>query len=238
MISAELSTRADGGHLVVALRGELDAVDADRVAAALAEAVARNPRIIVDLTALDFIDCCALHVLSRARAQARKAGGDLLLAAPGRQVRRVLALTGVFSIHAGVARATLPAVPSRPVPAQRVQDRAPRAAEAQPGRRVRALPRAQRILRRERGHRSTAASLPASCSGYDYTIGFALSDRGTVNELRVQDPAARRRRHDFLRSLPADAAGSRQPSRRLASGCGGTPGAGGRAVIPAAAGAM
>jgi AcrR family transcriptional regulator len=38
---------------------------------------------------------------------------------------------------------------------------------------------------------------------YDYTIGFALSDRTTVNEQRVQDPATRRQLHAFLRSLPA-----------------------------------
>jgi AcrR family transcriptional regulator len=38
---------------------------------------------------------------------------------------------------------------------------------------------------------------------YDYTVGFALSDRSTVNEQRVQDPATRLRLHGFLRSLPA-----------------------------------
>ena len=39
---------------------------------------------------------------------------------------------------------------------------------------------------------------------YDYTLGFALSDRTTVNEQRVQDPATRRQLHAFFRSLPAD----------------------------------
>jgi hypothetical protein len=38
---------------------------------------------------------------------------------------------------------------------------------------------------------------------YDYTVGFALSDRGTVNEQPVQDAAIRLRLHKFLRSLPA-----------------------------------
>ena len=37
---------------------------------------------------------------------------------------------------------------------------------------------------------------------YDYTLGFALSDRTTVNEQRVQDLATRRRLHAFFRSLP------------------------------------
>ena len=39
---------------------------------------------------------------------------------------------------------------------------------------------------------------------YDYTLGFALSDRTTVNEQRVQDTATRRQLHMFFRSLPAD----------------------------------
>jgi AcrR family transcriptional regulator len=38
---------------------------------------------------------------------------------------------------------------------------------------------------------------------YDYTLGFALSDRTTVNEQRVQDPATRRQLRAFFRSLPA-----------------------------------
>jgi AcrR family transcriptional regulator len=39
---------------------------------------------------------------------------------------------------------------------------------------------------------------------YDYILGFALSDRTTVNERRVQDTATRHQLHAFFRSLPAD----------------------------------
>jgi AcrR family transcriptional regulator len=39
---------------------------------------------------------------------------------------------------------------------------------------------------------------------YDYTLGFALSDRTTINEQRVQDTTTRHQLHAFLRSLPAD----------------------------------
>jgi hypothetical protein len=39
---------------------------------------------------------------------------------------------------------------------------------------------------------------------YDYTIGFALSDRASVSEQRIQDSTTRRELHAFLRSLPAD----------------------------------
>lgn len=38
---------------------------------------------------------------------------------------------------------------------------------------------------------------------YDYTLGFALSDRTSPGEQRVQDSATRAELHAFLRSLPA-----------------------------------
>jgi len=134
MISAGLSTLQDGGHLVVRLRGELDAADAADAEAALARVTAGNPRVVADLAGLEFIDCCGLGVLIRVQAQARQAGGDMLLAAPGQQVRRILALTGmadVFFVHASVDEAVLAAgwqrpgdtpetrVPPAPVPAAR-----------------------------------------------------------------------------------------------------------------------
>ena len=39
---------------------------------------------------------------------------------------------------------------------------------------------------------------------YDYTLGFALSDRTSASEQRLQDTATRHQLHTFLRSLPAD----------------------------------
>ena len=117
MATAGLSTRECGGHVVVALHGELDVVGAASVMAALAAAAACNPRIIVDLAALEYIDCHALGALGRVRAQARQAGGDLLLTAPRGPVWRILTLTGlidVFSVHASVDQALQTAGGSRP----------------------------------------------------------------------------------------------------------------------------
>ena len=76
MFSGDLSTRECDGHVVVALRGELDLVDAADVAAGLAAAVAREPRIIVDLAGLEFIDCGGVAALARGRRHARQAGGS------------------------------------------------------------------------------------------------------------------------------------------------------------------
>jgi anti-anti-sigma regulatory factor len=49
VFSTDLSTRSYDGRSVVALRGELDLVDAAAVAAALTAVAVRDPWIIVDL---------------------------------------------------------------------------------------------------------------------------------------------------------------------------------------------
>ena len=55
-----------------------------------------------------------------------------------------------------------------------------------------------------------AAGLPAAQAAgayrliYDYTLGFALGDRTTIGEQRVQDAHTSRELRAFLRSLPAD----------------------------------
>ena len=118
MFSVDLSTRECDGHVVVALGRELDLVDAASVAAALVTVAAREPNIIVDLAALEFIDSSGVAALARGRMHARYAGGDLLLAAPRLPVRRVLAITRLvedFSVYASVEEAAAGARRSRRV---------------------------------------------------------------------------------------------------------------------------
>ena len=73
----KLSTRA--GYVIVALRGEFDVSTADGLHA-LAAPAASGSRIIVDLAEAAFMDCGSLRELLAFRAQARRAGGDLVLA--------------------------------------------------------------------------------------------------------------------------------------------------------------
>jgi anti-sigma B factor antagonist len=118
MFSVELSTREWDGHIVVALDGELDLVDAADVAAALVTVTALEPEVIMDLAALEFIDSSGVAALVRGRAHARHAGGDLLLAAPQQSVLRILAITRLadnFSVHASVEEAAASARRSRRV---------------------------------------------------------------------------------------------------------------------------
>jgi anti-sigma B factor antagonist len=124
MFSMDLGTSRACGHVVVALHGELDLVDAPAVAAALRAVAAREPRIIVNLAELEFIDASGVAALSRGRGHARNAGGDLLLAAPRRQVRVVLAILWAdigAGLHASVAEAAASARAARQgvVPIQR-----------------------------------------------------------------------------------------------------------------------
>jgi len=123
MLSVDLSTSEYGGHVVVALRGELDIAGAAGVATALAAVAARKPEIVVDLAGLefiDFIDSSGVAALARGRRHARHAGGDLLLAAPRQQVLRVLTLTrliDVFPVQASVEEAASSAGRRRPAAA-------------------------------------------------------------------------------------------------------------------------
>lgn len=118
MFSVDLSTSEYGGHAVVTLRGELDIADAASVAAAFAAVAASKPRIVVDLTALEFIDSSGVAALARGRKHARHAGGDLSLAAPQQHVLRVLTLTRLidaFAIHASVNEAATSVGRGRPM---------------------------------------------------------------------------------------------------------------------------
>ena len=108
MVTVELSTREGDGVAVVALRGELDVADAAKVAASLAVVAASGRDVIVDLERLEFIDSSGLAALVRARRHARRAGYDLMLAAPQQQVLRMLVITrlmDVFAVRACVEEA-------------------------------------------------------------------------------------------------------------------------------------
>ena len=102
---AQFSARVCAGFVVAALRGELDIVAAHSVAAELTALTARGGCLIVDMSALRFIDCGVLGALVRVQRQARRSGVEVVLAAPQDIVARILALTGigeVFRVYGSV----------------------------------------------------------------------------------------------------------------------------------------
>ena len=108
MPGAELTASVRDGHVVAALRGELDMTDAADAEAAITALLARGQYLVIDMSALDFIDCGSLGALLRVEWLAWSTGGGVVLAAPQRHVLRLLALTGgdhAFLIHASVQSA-------------------------------------------------------------------------------------------------------------------------------------
>ena len=97
-----------GAATIVHLAGELDLYNAPDVRAALLEACENDPeRLVVDLGEVVFVDSTVLGVLIEARTKLpnRRA---FLLAAPGRETRRALRISGLerhLSVHDTVDRA-------------------------------------------------------------------------------------------------------------------------------------
>jgi len=94
------TARPDG--LCVAVAGEVDAYTAPEMRAHLLEALRLHPVVIVDLSAVDFMDSQGLAALLRVRQEAESSGGGLRLEGVPSRVLKLLQLTrldSVFTIH-------------------------------------------------------------------------------------------------------------------------------------------
>ncbi|MEP9380804.1 STAS domain-containing protein [Nocardioides sp. KR10-350] len=88
-----------GRMAVLSASGRLNMVAAPQLKKAVDEAVAGgHPRIVVDLSAVDFIDSSGLGALIGGLKSARQASGDLRISGAGEQVRTVLGLTNLDRI--------------------------------------------------------------------------------------------------------------------------------------------
>jgi anti-anti-sigma factor len=80
---------------VVTAPEEIDITAAYRLRAALAAAVRGHATVVVDMTRTHACDTAGLHVLVRAHRRALAQGGELRLAMPSPDVRRLFAITGL-----------------------------------------------------------------------------------------------------------------------------------------------
>jgi anti-sigma B factor antagonist len=89
----------DGGATVIAATGRLDMVAAPQLKALVQSAVskAKTP-VIVDLTAVQFIDSTGLGALISGLRATRQVGSDLRIAGAGTQVLSVLAMTRIDKV--------------------------------------------------------------------------------------------------------------------------------------------
>jgi anti-anti-sigma factor len=107
----EITTQELGtGAVRLNLDGRLNMVAAPRLKEAIDEAVgAGTPRIVVDLSAVSFMDSSGLGALIAGLKKARQASGDLRIAGVNDQVATVLRLTNldrVLRAHESVEAAT------------------------------------------------------------------------------------------------------------------------------------
>lgn len=87
-----LAGRPEGPAWVIDVVGELDISCAPAVRGAFAEVPERCQRIVVDASAVTFLDCGGLDALLTAAAGR---GREVWLRSPSRPVRRVVELTGI-----------------------------------------------------------------------------------------------------------------------------------------------
>lgn len=97
----------------IRLAGEVDMENADRLETALASLVARSGDVLVDCSALTFMDSSGFAVLIRA-ASALGDRGRLVLISPGELITRTLTLMGVERVPNMEVRERPPAEAWRP----------------------------------------------------------------------------------------------------------------------------
>lgn len=86
-----LTITASDGQL--ALAGEIDAHTAPQLGAAIAEVA--TPHVVLDMSAVEFVDSSGLRVLIEAHKALEENGGRLVLHDPSPAVRRLLEVSGV-----------------------------------------------------------------------------------------------------------------------------------------------
>jgi anti-sigma B factor antagonist len=82
------------GLAVVTPPAEIDIVHAGSLRAALAEAAASHPVVVVDMSATVFCDSTGLRLLLQASDRAAAMGGELRLVLATPQMLRIFAVTG------------------------------------------------------------------------------------------------------------------------------------------------
>jgi anti-sigma B factor antagonist len=98
----------NGGTRVVTLRGELDAHDAPTLRTTFSEALEAappQPRVVLDLTQVTFLDSTALGCIVGLLRRVGEADGELRVVLPGAPTVRIFEITGLDAI--------LPTYPTR-----------------------------------------------------------------------------------------------------------------------------
>ncbi|MEU6388046.1 STAS domain-containing protein [Streptomyces sp. NPDC046939] len=94
-----VATTTRGDARVITVSGEIDHESGPPLREAAVDALAgRVPRLVVDLSAVTFMDSAGLNILLRAHRRAHDAGGWLRLAGVSANVLRILQIVGMDSV--------------------------------------------------------------------------------------------------------------------------------------------
>ncbi len=94
-MSLEVSAESLGNAAVLNVRGDVDLATASVLESAIADAWTPPQRLVIDASQIAFMDSTGLGVLVKAAIQARDEGGEVVMAAVGPRVHKVLAITGL-----------------------------------------------------------------------------------------------------------------------------------------------
>lgn len=84
------------GQAVVLLRGDLDMSSAERFGEVTRLLHSNGtPKLVIDLSELDFVDSSGLREFVVAQRRQREIGGEVVLHAPKAKIRRVLEIVGL-----------------------------------------------------------------------------------------------------------------------------------------------
>lgn len=88
-----------GAVAVVTVTGSVDSISADDLLNPLLQTIQNGqPRLVCDMSGVDYTSSAGLRALLASMKEARSNGGDLRLAAVGDKVLKVLQLSGFTSI--------------------------------------------------------------------------------------------------------------------------------------------
>ena len=100
LVELNVSSRFHDDHTIVTICGEIDLYTAPRLHSELVGLLAEGmpPRVVIDMSGVEFCDSTGMNVLLSCLRRARERGGELEIAAPKPAVRKILQVTGLDSV--------------------------------------------------------------------------------------------------------------------------------------------
>ena len=96
-----LHSSTSDDHILVEVRGELDASNSSGVRSVLIGMLARTAHVVVDLQRLRFVDSSGLGALLQVAKTARRSSVRFEVVRPSAEAQRLIALTGMGELLGG-----------------------------------------------------------------------------------------------------------------------------------------